>query len=377
MGLKEKLLRISVCVVLVSATVSLAFWNIDVDAAGQITSRSLELQRRSTTGGSTPSGVVNHKFSFNLVSTDDVGSILFEYCDTLPASSSSDCTQEPTGLSTTSATLGTMTGAESFTSLVNTVQGHPYLSRTAEAVTTGAFSVVIEQVTNPSTANKTFFVRISTYASTNATGSAIDYGTVAASTATQIQLSGTMPESLVFCAGSTVAANCSTTGGATVSFNQLFSPNDTAYATSQMAASTNASSGYNITLSGQTLQSGANSIVPMMTQASSTQGTSQFGMNLKENTTTRTLPFGAEVDPAYGAGGGNYGGRPLVDGGYDDADMFKFIPDGESGENAVIANSSVASDAQRFTASYIVNVPGSQTAGEYTTTLTYICTPTY
>lgn len=32
---------------------------------------------------------------------------------------------------------------------------------------------------------------------------------------------------------------------------------------------------------------------------------------------------------------------------------------------------------QIFTVSYIVNVPGSQPAGNYTTTLTYICTPTF
>jgi hypothetical protein len=34
-------------------------------------------------------------------------------------------------------------------------------------------------------------------------------------------------------------------------------------------------------------------------------------------------------------------------------------------------------DSQIFTSTYMVNVSGSQPAGSYTTTLTYICTPTF
>jgi len=34
-------------------------------------------------------------------------------------------------------------------------------------------------------------------------------------------------------------------------------------------------------------------------------------------------------------------------------------------------------DAQIFTVTYIVNVTGSQPAGTYTATFTYICTPTF
>ena len=58
---------------------------------------------------------------------------------------------------------------------------------------------------NPSVLG-TFFVRISTFNSFDATGSPIDRGTVAASTADPIELSGVMPESLVFCTGATAVS---------------------------------------------------------------------------------------------------------------------------------------------------------------------------
>jgi hypothetical protein len=56
-------------------------------------------------------------------------------------------------------------------------------------------------------------------------------------------------------------------------------------------------------------------------------------------------------------------------------DKFRFV----SGESIADSGNAVlgASDSQIYTNSYMVNVPGSQAAGTYTTTLTYICTPTF
>jgi len=340
--------------------------------AAQITLRSLTLQAGTGTGGSQPGAVVNHLFAFTIPSTASVGSIQFLYC-TLAAGT---CTT-PTGLVSTSATMGTQSGATGFT-LVNTTNGAPYITRTAAGITGGtAVTYQLLSVTNPSTTNQTFYVRLSTYASTNATGSPIDTGTVAASTATQIALTGTMPESLVFCTGATVGTtsgvpDCSTATPGSVTFNQLFSPTDTATATSQMAASTNAGSGYIITVNGATLTSGANTVVAMGAATTGVRGTSQFGLNLKANTTATSTPaVGAEVAPA--ANGTNYKGQ--ADTGYNTVDNFKFTSTDTVADS--FNGGPGGSDAQIFTVSYIVNVPGSQPAGTYTTTLTYICTPTY
>jgi hypothetical protein len=99
-------------------------------------------------------------------------------------------------------------------------------------------------------------------------------------------------------------------------------------------------------------------------------------MNLKANTVATSNPaIGIEVAPA--ANGVNYRGQAYINGAanYGTVDNFEF----NSGDT--VANSGngglAGTDAQIFTVSYIVNVPGSQPAGTYTTTLTYICTPTF
>ena len=357
--------------VMVLASVTVIFGTNRAYAA-QITNRSLTLQAGASDGGSKPGGVVKHYFQFTLPGGNTVGSIQFLYCTT----ASGTCTM-PTGLVTTSATLGAETGVTGF-SMVNTTNGAPYLTRSAAAIGTNVNATYrLDTVTNPTATNQTFYVRIATFASTNATGGSGDTGTVTASTATQIVLTGIMPESLIFCTGGQVLTtsgvpDCSTATSGAVSFNQLFSPVDTATATSQMAASTNAWQGYTISVNGPTLTSGANTITAMGTAGASVRGSKQFGLNLKANTTTTSTPaVGTEVAPA--ANGTNYKGQAI--GGYSTVDQFKFV----SGETvADSANGGAGpSDSQIFTVSYIANVTGSLAAGTYTTTLTYICTATY
>jgi hypothetical protein len=359
---------------LLGAVIVPAFLPMSASAA-QITARSLTLQAGPSDGGSEPGGVVHHFFQFNLpaVGNPNVGSIRFLYCTT----ASGTCTT-PTGLVTTNATLGSESGATGFSIDTADVNGSPYLTRSAAAIPAGTpVSYQLQTITNPTTTNQTFFVRISTFASTDTTGAAIDTGTVAASTATQIVLDGTMPESLVFCTGATIGLtagvpDCSTATAGTISFNQLFSPTDTATTTSQMAASTNAGSGYAITVNGATLTSGSNTISAMAASAAGVKGTGQFGLNLKANTVATSNPaVGTEVAPA--ANGTNYKGQAATD--YNTVDNFKFVT-GNTVANSANAGAG-ATDAQIFTVAYIVNVPGSQAAGTYTSTLTYICTPTF
>jgi len=341
-------------------------------SAAQITNRSLTLQAGVSAGGSKAGGVVNHLFTFTIVTTGNVGSIQFLYCTIAVGT----CVT-PTGLVTTSATYGSESGATGF-SLVNTTNGAPYITRSAVSVTGPQIvSYQLLSVTNPSAINQTFFVRISTFASTTATGSPTDIGTVAASTAEPIVVSGIMPESLVFCTGETVGTSggvpsCATATPGTIFFNQLFSPTDTATVTSQMAASTNAGSGYAITVNGPTLTSGGNTIAPMTSSGLGARGTSQFGINLRANTTlTSTVAAGIDVAPA--ANGSNYKGQ--ADSGYNTVDTFMFNPSNPVADSAF--GGLGGTDAQIFTVTYMVNVPGSQPAGTYVTTLTYICTPTF
>ena len=348
--------------------------------AAQITNRSLTMQAGPTAGadgGALAGGTVNHLFEFDVVG-GSVGSIVFEYCTTAAAVSGGIDCDTPVGLDTTGVTLGTETGATGFSSINVATNGTVIISRTAASATAGSLAYRLDNVVNPSDVNQTFFVRISLHTSLDGTDLVpVDSGTVTGSTAEPIILDGTMPESLVFCTGETIGLtggvpDCSTATDGVISFNQLFSPTDTATASSQMAASTNAGSGYAITVNGPTLTSGSNTIAGMATQGGIVHGTAQFGLNLKENTTlTSTTPVGLEVAPI--ANSTNYRGQAAA--GYEVADSFKFVP-GEVVANSY-AGGAGGTDAQIYTVSYIANVPGSQPAGTYTTTLTYICTPTF
>jgi hypothetical protein len=103
--------------------------------------------------------------------------------------------------------------------------------------------------------------------------------------------------------------------------------------------------------------------------AANIRGTAQFGLNLKANTVAVSNPaIGTEITPVADAGA--YRGRAAA--GYDTVDAFKYA----SG-NIVADSNSAGTDAQIFTVSYVANVPGNQPAGTYSTTLTYICTPTF
>jgi hypothetical protein len=350
-------------------------------SAAQITTRSLTLQAGATDGGSKPGGVVKHFFQFTLpaVGNPSVGSIQFLYCTT----ASGTCT-EPTGLVTANATLGSQNGATGFSIVANPgsggTEGSPYLTRSAASITAGtSVSYRLDSITNPTTTNQTFYVRIATFASTDTTGSAIDTGTVAASTATQITLTGTMPESLIFCTGGVINStsgipDCSTATSGSITFNQLFSPADTATAHNQMAASTNADNGYSITYNGATLTSGSNTVTAMSSATTGIRGTRQFGLNLVANTTTTSNPaVGANVTPASNTT--NY--KAKVTTGYDTADTFKFTTSGDTVAQSNDGGTLGPTDVQLYTVSYMANVSGGQPIGTYTTTLTYICTATF
>jgi hypothetical protein len=365
------------------ATIVLQALPLHKASAAQITARKLTLQAGVTDGGSMPGGTVNHLFNATLPSATAIGSIKFQYCTTAaPVTSGIGCVS-PTGINATGVTLGAETIVTGFTGISNVNEDDTtsgtintvIISRAAAATITAGSSPSyrLDGIVNPSTP-QTFFVRISTYTSLNGTGSPIDTGTVAAATSRQILISGTMPESLVFCAGATVGLtsgvpDCSTVTTGAIAFDRLFSPTDTALTSSQMAASTNAGFGYAITVNGPTLTSGSNTIAPLNTTDTSKYGVSQFGLNLVVNATPA---IGTAIAPASNAA--NYRARPQT--GYGTADSFTYNTGGtvaDSGDGGTLGGT----DAQIYTASYIVNVPGSQPAGTYTSTLTYICTATF
>lgn len=405
--------------------------------AAQLTSRSLTLVA-DTTGGSAPydtaGDLVKHTFKFSSPAVGtNLGSVRFQYCTTAANSVANPTCVAPAGLDTTGVTRISEAGATGFNT-TNSVSANEYwIGRTAAALTdndpNGTNTIItlgFSGIIPPTATNTTFYVRMTTYQANDGATSPVDSGVVAASTATPIEITGTMPESLVFCTGRTVPVitattvpDCANSTAGTIGFDKLFSPTDTAAATSQMAASTNATYGYVITVNGSTLTSGLNTISGMVGGAgaavASTRGIAQFGLNLVANTTTVASGFGANAldvtaDPnscqttpanagcaawlatdnyadsaniAVASNGTAFRGQPLL--GYRTVDQFRFLT-GDAVANSLeddadastVGNSAQGgTDGQIFTVSYIANVPGNLPAGTYSTTLTYICTPTF
>lgn len=408
--------------------------------AAQLTTRSLTLTA-DTTGGSAPyaaaGDLVKHDFKFSSPAVGvALGSIRFQYCTTAANSVASPTCIAPAGLDTSTATRTAETGATGFVTLNHISANEFYIARGAGLNSTltdndpdGTNTIMSYQISGvvpPSETNKTFYVRITTYQEIDGTTNPVDAGVVAASTANPIKITGTMPESLVFCTGRTVPVitattvpDCANATAGTIGFDKLFSPTDTAAATSQMAASTNATFGYVITVNGTTLTSGSNQIAGMSGAAgapvASTRGIAQFGLNLVANTNLVASGFDVDAldvtpDPnscqttpanagcaawlatdnyadsakvTTASDGVSFRGQPLL--GYRTTDQFRFVT-GESVANSLeddsddttIGNSAQGgTDGQIFTVSYIANVPGNLPAGTYSTTLTYICTPTF
>jgi hypothetical protein len=330
---------------LVVAAVCVALAPLGAEAAG--------LAPRSVQVGSSGQGVTtNYTINATTATTASIGSIKFEFCD-----SATGACNLPTGVVTTSATLAAQNPGGF--SLVNTANGAPYITRVAANINSGvAMSFTLNTITNPTTPNLSYFVRITTYTGIDGATGPVDNGTVAMSTAQPVQLTGVTPEILVFCVGTSITSDCTTVAGNSIDFGD-FSPTATRSGTSVMQAQTNAANGYNITVNGTTLTSGVNTIPALAAQTASTVGTSQFGLNLRANTTPAV-----GANPS-GAGSGTFTGN------YGTQNQYRF----KTGDS--VATAAVPTNANTFTSSYVVNIGGAQAAGVYTATMTYICTASF
>jgi hypothetical protein len=196
---------------------------------------------------------------------------------------------------------------------------------------------------------------VQTYASSDGSGNASDYGGIAFSIVNAITITAEVPPYLIFCTAITISTyDCASADGNYIDFGALSSSHASS-GSSQFMVATNAGDGYAISVNGTTLTSGNNVITPLSNGDVSRPGTSQFGFNLVANST-----------PADGqAVNGPGTTQPVND--YAQANTYRFVP----GDTLVSSDST--NEVRRFTSSYIVNVPVTQPAGVYVSTITYIC----
>lgn len=304
-------------------------------SAAQLTDRSLVL------GSSVASSSTSYELNFTTGTTSTIQSISAEICTT----ASGACTT-PAGFSITGSSLTSTTFSGSWSNNTSAAGILRATSTGASSTNSGvAKQIIFSSVTNPSATNSTFFARITTYSDDSWTTD-VDTGTVASSTAGQITVTASVDETLTFTLASTTVAlgtlTTSTTGSGT----------------NTMSAATNAASGYSITVNGTTLTSGLNTITALATQTASSQNSSQFGINLKDNATPNV---GSDPSGGSGAADTNYG----------TADQYRFV----SGDTVAAATG--PTNSTTYTVTYIANIAGSTKPGNYSTALTYIATATF
>jgi hypothetical protein len=381
-------------------------------SAAQLTTRSLTISSSAngsiTTGNPGEGGngqKAKYTFGFTVPTTGNIGSVLFEVCTTpLPGTT---CTS-PTGFTAANATSVTTTGTGFSTGFsvdtTTNLTGAPYnctgttpgrtnciaIKRTTASVTSGVAVTAAfgggasDYITNPTTDNQAFFVRIVTY-SDNAFATPVDAGSVASSTAQQIDITAKVQETLNFSVGSTVTAPSTTcaafsdTGALTLGdVNGVLSFTQAYDAHSYFRVSTNAINGTKVYYSGDTLKSGSNSITAAgttqptpTTAAASAVGTSQFGLAIDSSDTQSGSGYSftslAATSP-YTAGNGTITNAGTA--------SFAFAPSSVT-TPVQLASSSGTITCDTGSVRYLGNVSTTTPPGIYTTTVTYLAVPTY
>ncbi|HVS58180.1 MAG TPA: hypothetical protein VHD60_00370 [Candidatus Saccharimonadales bacterium] len=342
------------CVVVASILVGAGLLSF-VNAAGN------QLQNRSVAVTDTTPGVIAaYKLAFT--PQNDASEIIVDFCSDSPLPGDSCSAIGGTTVPDTSGVTTTDVSSVSDGSTEHTLR---IVNQTLTAGT--PFSLEINNITNP-TNGTIFFVRIYTYATgdsaayvpLNSTttspteGSYIDHGGLALSAGKLISITAIVPPYIRLCAGVTITGyDCSTATGDYLQLGNL-SSSQTSSASIQLVLATNAQSGYSLRVTGNTLTSGNDVIPPLANNDIARPGVSQFGLNLRANTTP---PVGAnKTGPGIGTISANY----------NQPDFFRFV----SGD--LVASAPAPSDNNKYTASYIANISKSQPVGVYATTITYV-----
>lgn len=302
-------------------------WSQQVLAA-QVTARSIKISSSLADANNVMYGV-----GFTTATTGNVGGIVIDFCSNTPIVGDS-CTA-PGGFDVNESTL-TVNAQSGITGLsvdAATTANKLILARTASSISSGTavyfdLGNTTNALHNP-TANASFYARIYTYATTAAaqghnqgtpTGYA-DYGGIAMSTASIINITARVMEQLTFCVYNTTCGDDpSITIGHAVGTATVISETAIDVADVNFSISTNANGGASIRMKGDTLKSGSNDINAAGTPAVTfVAGTEAFGLRIATPGTniTATSPYnGAAGD--YGlvvTGGGSndvtatYGGQ--------------------------------------------------------------------
>lgn len=335
-----------------SLTVMVFVFVIIAQSLTQTASSADLLDRTVFVESSFANETTSHNFSFRSQASSTIESMNYQYCSNSPLFN--DPCIAPTGLDVSSFGIESQSGVTGFVPSPATNNSEIVVNRSSSLEPATSSVYEFGNIQNPDIAYETVFVRIGVFDGPDATGTLVDQGAVAFVVEERYDIQAYVPPYLTFCVGLTVALNCSSTNGIIADFGEL-SANSPTTATSQFATATNDPDGYNTFINGQTMTSGNKVIEPISSQTASSAGTSQFGINLRSNTSP--LVGSNKEDGAVANG--------FVDSNYNTPNRFRF------GNGDRLAASTKSTGFSRYTISYIVNVPEDQSPGIYSTTLVY------
>lgn len=316
-------------------------------------SAAMRFQERSLyMNSTTPGEMTSYEVSFRYMSPAAVGSVDLLFCvDPIPYH---PC-ETPPGLNVSNAVLTEQSGETGFSILTKTAN-RIVLTRAPSMITSsGVSSYTFDTIVNPAMSSQSFSIRLKSLASTNGTGTQIDFGSVKGQVTEDIVIETQVPPMLIFCLAEEVAENCTSTNNNYYTDMGELSAASTLTAQSQMAVGTNASGGFAITANGTPMSAGTSVIDGLSVPTESRQGVNQFGLNLVANN-----------QPTVGKDPEGTWANAVASPDYSLPNKYKYI----AGD--VVAFSPNVSLMKKFTVSYIVNSTEQLRAGVYTTTITYI-----
>lgn len=353
-------------------------------AAGVLTTRSIKIS--SSNPGQTK---VQYVVKFTPGTSTNIGGVVIDFCqqDPIPGDTCGSITGFTTSFGT-NLTTGTLTGASGFTLDASSTSTTLMMTNaTPQAFSTGTPITITfgdgstTGLTNPTTANSTYYARILTFSTQAAAraytstvpGTYVDSGGIAMSTTSQLSITAKVEEQLSLCIYD--GANCAAgvTGPVVLGTNGVLDASN-AYTnvSGKFQASTNASQGMTIYEYGTTLtatSTGYTIAAIGASAAASNPGSEQFGLCVATSggSVTATAPYNNANCSSVTTGANQAGTAQFA---FDSAAMSTLGGD-------QIAGSTSPSATTTGTLAYLANIAPTTKAGSYSTTQTFIGVGTF
>lgn len=360
-------------------------------SVGRVDAATLE-SREVEIGDSSSGTTTEYTYTFTTQSSTTIQSMKFEACTRAIGT----CTA-PTGMDIDDAAVsevgGSRAGWTAATAFARNGTGAGGCTPAANVLcvdrtegtseTAGARTIAFDNQDNPTTTthpNNDFYIKITTY-SDAAWATPVDDGTVASAIVNQLTLTATVEEVIEFCVGDTdsgASSDCGDITGTTVDIGAIDSIADEERSSTgggsgdtlgYVMLRTNSANGSRIEYYGGdasgNLVSGSNTIGPQATEADlgASPGTAAWGMEVD----------GAAVDTSNGGATTSL----TLDANFNAADQAYWGATSTTADTVATASTGNVVDDEMLVLDFHAMAAATTPTGVYSTTITFVATPTY